>query len=143
VSLAPLLKTKRNPAPRALVGNIKKVIPKPPHAKRVAPDCIPPVPPPYARIANKANFKKCWEPSNTIVNFVPKQQHSIQPVAVVLHVQVVNFKSKIRQLRSRANNVRLEPNGQQLQTCVMLATMENTKNKTLPIQFLVNFVPPV
>ena len=123
------------------MGNIKKVIPKPPRlAKRVAPDCIPPVPPPYARIAKKANFKNWLKPSNTIVNFVPKQQHSIQPVAVVIHVQAVNFKNKIRQLRSRANNVRLEPNGQQLQTCVMLATMENTKNKTLPIQFLVNFV---
>jgi len=36
-----------------------------------------------------------------------------------------------------------EPNGKQLQTCVKLATMENTKIKTLPIQSLVNFVPPV
>ena len=111
--------------------------------KRVLLDCIPPVPLLCARIAKKASTKHWLNPSNTIVNFVPKQRHLIRPVAVVLRVQVVNSKNKIRRLQSRANNVLQEPNGKQLQTCVKLATMENTKIKTLPIQSLVNFVPPV
>jgi hypothetical protein len=144
VPLEQLLKTKWNPAPLALMGSTKKVTPKPPrHAKRVLLVFIPSVPPPCARIATKANFKNWQKPSNTIVNFVPKQQHSIRPVAVVLHVQVVNSKNKIRQFPSRANNVPLEPNGKHLQTCVILATLENIKIKTLPIQSLVNFVKRV
>ena len=123
-----------------MVNTKIKTLKPPRHVKHVLLVFIPSVPPPCARIAKKASFKNWRKLSNTIVNFVPKQQHLIRPVARVLHVRVVNIKNKIPQLRSHASIVPLEPNGQQLQMCVMLVTMENTKIKTLLIQFLVNFV---
>ena len=72
VLLEQLLKTKRNPAPLALVGSTKTATPKPPPcAKHARPVFIPSIPPHYARIAKKARFKNWLNPSNTIVNFVP------------------------------------------------------------------------
>jgi hypothetical protein len=141
VSRGKLFKTKPNPAPLALMGNIKTATFKPvPRAKRVRPVFIPSIPPPCARIAKKASFKNWLNQLNTIVNFVPKQQHSIRPIAVVFHVPVANFKHKIQHLRSRANNAWLALNGKRLPSFAIRALMENTKMKTTPIQFLVNFV---
>ena len=102
-----------------MVNTKIKTLKPPRHVKHVLLVFIPSVPPPCARIAKKASFKNWRKLSNTVVNFVPKQQHSIRPVARVLHVRVVNIKNKIPQLRSHASIVPLEPNGQQLQMCVM------------------------
>jgi len=57
-----------------------------------------------------------------------------------LNARMERTKNKIQHLRSRANNAWLELNGKRLPSFAIRALMENTKMKTTPIQFLVNFV---
>jgi len=142
VSLVKLLHLYQLNAQLVLTANTKKAIHKPPlRAKLAPPVFILRVLPLYAKIAKKESFKNWPMPLNTIVNFVPKQNHLMLHPVLVKIASVENIKKRTLPLLLRANSVLRVNNGKARRPHVIPVSLASTNIKTMPIQLIANFVP--
>ena len=141
VPLEELLKTKRNPAPLALMDSTKTAtLNPPPSANRVVLDSMSPVLPPYARIATRASFKNWPNQLNTSVNSVSLEQPLQTQLMLALVALVDSTKTATPKPPQFVKRVVLDSMPPVLPPYVRIARRARSKNWPSQLNTSVNFV---